>query len=275
MGKGENTTEKLPLGVQFEELVKVTQILRGPDGCPWDRAQNHDTIKIKTIEEAYEVASVIEEGDDGRLVDELGDLLLQVLFHSNIAEERQAFSLTDVIGRLHQKLIRRHPHVFGTEKAVTAEQALSRWEWSKAQERRGKGSLMDGIAWSQPSLLLAHQVQKKASLVGFDWGTAEGALEKLAEEIGELKDSLLRGDDKERLTEEIGDLLFSAVNVARLIGINAEAALRDAVRKFVQRFQAMEREIVRSGRNLTEVDLNEMNAVWDRIKGEGGKEQDR
>ncbi|MCS7223784.1 MAG: nucleoside triphosphate pyrophosphohydrolase [Armatimonadetes bacterium] len=263
----QKSKEDRQLAKQFERLVKVTEILRGPTGCPWDRAQTHQTIKIKTIEEAYEVAQVIEEKNDSRLVDELGDLLLQVLFHSHIAAERGAFSLSDVLEHLRRKLIRRHPHVFGSDKVQTAEQALSRWEKSKAEEKRDQGSVMDGIAWAMPSLLLAYQVQKKASAVGFDWGDSLAALDKVKEELSETEQALATPLEKEQVEGEIGDLLFAVVNVARLAGVNPEAALRQAVRKFVTRFQEMERTITESGRSLSQVSLKEMDQVWDQLKG--------
>ncbi len=268
VARGRNPSVEPSVGTLFERLVEIMAILRGPNGCPWDRAQTHSSIKGNTIEEAYEVASAIEEGSYEKLREELGDLLLQVVFHAQMAKEAQRFDIADVVRSLVQKLMERHPHVFGEKKVETPEQALAQWESIKANERQKMGSLMDGLAWSLPSLLLAHHAQKRAAQVGFDWDDPLPALQKLREEVDELEQVLQhhRGE-KERLEEEVGDLLFAAVNVARLAGVNAEEALRHAVRKFVARFQAIEAAARQQGKSLTQMSLSEMDALWEAVKG--------
>jgi len=268
VARGRNPSVEPSVGTLFERLVEIMAILRGPNGCPWDRAQTHSSIKRNTIEEAYEVASAIEEGSYEKLREELGDLLLQVVFHAQMAKEAQRFDIADVVRSLVQKLMERHPHVFGEKKVETPEQALAQWESIKANERQKMGSLMDGLAWSLPSLLLAHHAQKRAGKVGFDWDDPLPALQKLREEVDELEQVLQhhRGE-KERLEEEVGDLLFAAVNVARLAQVNAEEALRHAVRKFVARFQAIEAAARQQGKSLAQMSLSEMDALWEAVKG--------
>lgn len=266
----ETTHKPQPIGELFEQLVQVMAALRGPNGCPWDKAQTHQSIKRNTIEEAYEVASAIEEENPEKLREELGDLLLQVVFHAQMASEANRFDIADVLKGLVQKLIERHPHVFGERKVETPEQALAQWESIKANEREQTGSLMDGLAWSLPSLMLAHHAQKRAAQVGFDWNDPIPALQKLKEEISEVE-SVLKGEggDRKRLEDEIGDLFFAAVNVARLSGIDAEMALRNAVRKFVSRFKAIEETAKQQGKSLAEMKLEEMDAIWDEVKRKG------
>ncbi|MCX7967858.1 MAG: nucleoside triphosphate pyrophosphohydrolase [Armatimonadetes bacterium] len=266
----ETTHNPQPIGELFEQLVQVMAALRGPNGCPWDKAQTHQSIKRNTIEEAYEVASAIEEDNPEKLREELGDLLLQVVFHAQMASEANRFDIADVLKGLVQKLIERHPHVFGERKVETPEQALAQWESIKANEREQTGSLMDGLAWSLPSLMLAHHAQKRAAQVGFDWNDPIPALQKLKEEISEVE-SVLKGErgDRKRLEDEIGDLFFAAVNVARLSGIDAEMALRNAVRKFVSRFKAIEETAKQQGKSLAEMKLEEMDAIWDEVKRKG------
>lgn len=254
------------LGAWVERLAEVMATLRGPHGCPWDRAQTHQSIKRNTLEEAYEVVSAIEDGDDEKLREELGDLLLQVVFHAQMADERGAFDLTAIVRHLVTKLIERHPHVFGDKRVETPEQALLQWEHIKAQERQRDGSLMDGLAWALPALMLAHHAQKRAAQVGFDWSDPLPALQKLKEEVAEVEALLNAPASPERLADEIGDLLFAAVNVARLAGVHAEDALRAAVRKFVQRFQAMEILARQRGKNLADMSLAEMDALWEQVK---------
>ncbi len=265
--KKRTTQNAQRIGELFEQLVQVMAALRGPNGCPWDKAQTHESIKRNTVEEAYEVASAIEENNPEKLREELGDLLLQVVFHAQMASEANRFDIADVLRGLVQKLIERHPHVFGERKVETPEQALAQWENIKANEREQLGSLMDGLAWSLPSLMLAHHAQKRAAQVGFDWNDPLPALQKLKEEISEVE-SVLSSDrsDKKKIEDEIGDLLFAAVNVARLSGVDAEMALRNAVRKFVARFKAIEEVAKQQGRSLTEMGLEEMDAIWDEVK---------
>ena len=263
----EKASVRESVGNLFEQLVQVMAALRGPKGCPWDKAQTHESIKRNTIEEAYEVASAIEESNYEKLKEELGDLLLQVIFHSQMASEANRFNITDVVRDLVGKLIERHPHVFGERRVETPEQALAQWESIKASEHQKAGSLMDGLAWALPSLMLAHHAQKRAAQVGFDWNDPIPALQKLKEEISEVE-SVLRNEreNKAKLEDEIGDLLFAAVNVARLSGVDAEMALRKATRKFVTRFKAIEETARRQGKNLNEMSLEEMDTIWEIVK---------
>jgi len=246
---------------EFDELVEVMARLRRD--CPWDSKQTHKSIRPYLIEEAYEVAEAIEEGDDRALKEELGDLLLQVVFHARIAEERGAFSIKDVLKGLVDKLVRRHPHVFGEAKARDAGEVLERWEQIKRRE--GRTSVLDGVPKGLPALLRARRVQEKASRVGFDWDRAEGALDKVKEEVGELE-AAVAARDKGRIEEELGDLLFSVVNLSRLSGVDPEWALQNAVEKFVARFRAVEKVLARQGRTPQEATLEEMDRIWEEIK---------
>ena len=226
-------------GLLFARFVELIARLRAPGGCPWDREQTHETVKPMTIEEAYEVAHAIEEGDDEELAGELGDLLLQVVFHANIAEERGAFQLKRVIERVSDKMVRRHPHVFGDDDAATSGEVLRNWEAIKAQERAAKGkddeSMLDSVHKGLPAVMEAFQMTTKVSRVGFDWKEADGALVKLDEEVLELREAIKAKTDAAAIAEEVGDLLFAAVNVARLTGVDPESALKAANRKFRRR----------------------------------------
>ena len=249
---------------EFGRLVEVVARLRRE--CPWDRKQTHESIRPYLIEEAYEVAEAIGSGDDGELKEELGDLLLQVVFHARMAEERGAFSVGDVVKDLVEKLVRRHPHVFGEVEVKDAEEVLERWEEIKKGE--GRESLLDGVPRSLPALLRARRVQEKASKVGFDWERAEGALGKLGEELGELEDAM-RSGDRVRAEEELGDLLFSVVNLSRFLGLDPEWALHKAIDKFVARFKKVEEELAERGRDPREATLEEMDRIWDETKAGG------
>ena len=249
---------------EFGRLVEVVARLRRE--CPWDRKQTHESIRPYLIEEAYEVAEAIGSGDDGELKEELGDLLLQVVFHARMAEERGAFSVGDVVKDLVEKLVRRHPHVFGEVEVEDAEEVLERWEEIKKKE--GRESLLDGVPRSLPALLRARRVQEKASKVGFDWERAEGALGKLGEELGELEDAM-RSGDRVRAEEELGDLLFSVVNLSRFLGLDPEWALHKAIDKFVARFKKVEEELAERGRDPREATLEEMDRIWDKTKAGG------
>jgi len=249
---------------EFGRLVEVVARLRRE--CPWDRKQTHESIRPYLIEEAYEVAEAIGSGDDGELKEELGDLLLQVVFHARMAEERGAFSVGDVVKGLVEKLVRRHPHVFGEVEVEDAEEVLERWEEIKKKE--GRESLLDGVPRSLPALLRARRVQEKASKVGFDWERAEGALGKLGEELGELEDAM-RSGDRVRAEEELGDLLFSVVNLSRFLGLDPEWALHKAIDKFVARFKKVEEELAERGRDPREATLEEMDRIWDETKAGG------
>jgi len=257
-------------GVLFARFVELIALLRAPGGCPWDREQTHETVKPMTIEEAYEVAHAIDERDDDELLGELGDLLLQVVFHANIAEERGAFRLRQVIERVSDKMVRRHPHVFADDDASTARDVLRSWEAIKAREREAKGkedeSMLDSVHLGLPAVMEAFQMTTKVSRVGFDWGSADASLVKLDEEVLELREAIRAKGEKAAIAEEVGDLLFMAVNVARLAGVDPESALKAANRKFRRRFRHVEDGLRKAGRKPADATLEEMDRLWDEAK---------
>ncbi|VXC64507.1 nucleoside triphosphate pyrophosphohydrolase [Sphingomonas sp. 8AM] len=241
----------------IERLIAIMARLRGPDGCEWDRAQTFATIAPYTIEEAYEVADAIERGDPGELKDELGDLLLQVVFHSRIAEEAGAFAFDDVAAAISDKMERRHPHIFGGE----AEGGHHRWEEVKAAERAAKGaaSPLDGVARGLPALLRAEKIQNRAARVGFDWPDTEGPRAKIDEELAEVAAATTPAE----VADEVGDVLFAVVNWARHLGVEPEAALRAATGKFERRFRAME---AAAGAAFEGMALEAKEALWVEVK---------
>jgi tetrapyrrole methylase family protein/MazG family protein len=272
---------------RFDKLVHLMAKLRAPDGCPWDRKQTHESLKPYLLEETYEVLDTIDRQDEAKLREELGDILLQVLFHAQIAAERKTFSIEDVLQLLADKLVRRHPHVFGPKGggALTPDQVYSNWEEIKKSERQQTGrpeSALDGVPRTLPSLLRAFQVQARASRVGFDWPqNREGVhqvMDKVREEIGELTDAYgARQDEGEagetgrqaaqrHLEDEMGDVLFSLVNLARFLKVNPEDALRRATDRFADRFHFVEAEAARTGRTLQSMTLAEMDALWEEAK---------
>ena len=257
-------------GALFARFVELIALLRAPGGCPWDREQTHETVKPMTIEEAYEVAHAIDERDDDELLGELGDLLLQVVFHANIAEERGAFRLRQVIERVSDKMVRRHPHVFADDDASTARDVLRSWEAIKAREREAKGkedeSMLDSVHRGLPAVMEAFQMTTKVSRVGFDWGSADASLVKLDEEVLELREAIRAKGEKTAIAEEVGDLLFMAVNVARLAGVDPESALKAANRKFRRRFRHVEDGLRKAGRKPADATLEEMDRLWDEAK---------
>jgi len=256
---------------RFEDLVKLMARLRGPSGCPWDRQQNPRSLRTYLLEETYEVLDAVDRDDPKTLQAELGDLLLQVLFLAQIASEENRFTIEDVLQELYEKLVRRHPHVFGSKRADSAEQVVKNWEALKAAERAHQnatetGTLLAGIPRTLPALLEAYQLTRRAAQVGFDWPKLEDLLEKLKEEVGELQQALAARDDRERLEDEVGDLLFVGVNIARYLQIDPEVALRRTNRKFMERFQQIEAELIRQGRTWDEVSLEEMDTLWEKSK---------
>lgn len=260
---------------RIDTLLEVMARLRDPDeGCPWDREQTFSSIAPYTIEEAYEVAEAIERGVPSELREELGDLLFQVVFHSRIAEEEGHFAFPDVVETVVEKMVRRHPHVFGDEEVEDAAAQTVAWEAQKARERAAKAgklsqSVLDGVAIALPALTRAEKLQKRAARIGFDWPDAHGALEKVREETEEVVEEL-KHHNTIGLQEEVGDLLFACVNLARLAGVNPETALREANSKFERRFRAVESTLAGEGKSLDEASLEEMDAVWERVKrGEG------
>jgi MazG family protein len=260
-------------GELFARFVELIARLRAPGGCPWDREQTHETVKPMTIEEAYEVAHAIDEGDDEELAGELGDLLLQVVFHASIAEERGAFRIGQVVRRVSEKMVRRHPHVFGDDEASTPGDVLRSWEAIKAREREAKGrddeSMLDSVHRGLPAVMEAFQMTTKVSRVGFDWKRADDALVKLDEEARELREAVEAETDPAAIAEEVGDMLFAAVNVARLAGVDPESALKAANRKFRRRFRHVEEALGRDGRRPADSTLEEMDRLWDEAKAQG------
>jgi len=257
----------------IQKLVDLVARLRGENGCPWDREQTRETLKPMLIEEAYEVLDALDGASPAELKEELGDLLFQVVFHAQIAQEKGEFRLADIIDRLHEKMVRRHPHVFGGADLRTADDVLRNWEDIKAAERgtssasspdSGK-SLLDGIPSRLPALHQAYQMTAKASRVGFDWPDLGAILVKLKEEAAETLEAHA-AKDQSRLVDEAGDLLFVAVNVARFLGVDPETALRHSNRKFERRFRYREAKIKGQGRELKEASLAEMDALWDEAK---------
>lgn len=253
----------------FTELVSIMRRLRDPDGgCPWDLEQTFETIAPYTIEEAYEVADAIMSGDRSALREELGDLLLQVLFHAQIAADEGSFTIWDVITAINAKMIRRHPHVFGDADIGTAEAQTANWEAIKASERadkaKGAASALADVPRALPALMRAEKLAKRAARVGFDWPDADGVLAKIREELGEVEQALASGD-ADHITEEVGDVLFAVANLARKVGVPPETALRAANDKFTRRFQAME---VRAGTGFEALSLEEKEALWQAVKRE-------
>jgi len=264
------------VGDWFEKLVAIQKRLRDPGGCPWDIEQTHQTLRTYLIEEAYEVLDAIDSGEDAKFVEELGDLLLQVTFHSQIASEANRFNISDVVQSIHDKMIRRHPHVFGEGQAKDSEEVLRNWAKIKAEEKAGKEgtpatgeakrvSALDGVPKSIPATLEGLQLTKKAARTGFDWENAKGVFDKISEETVELQHTLEHGTAIEA-EEELGDLLFAVVNLARFLHIDPEIALKRANGKFVRRFHEMERLAASRGRKFEDVPRPEKESLWNSAK---------
>lgn len=256
-------------------LLEIMAALRDPEGgCPWDREQSFATIVPHTLEEAYEVAETIEQGDFAELKSELGDLLFQVVFYAQLAREQGLFEFSDVVRGIEEKLVRRHPHVFADEQVADAAAQTEAWERHKAAERAAKAarearaeSVLDGVSTALPALTRAPKLQKRASRVGFDWPEAVDVLDKIEEEIGELR-AELRAGDMARAREEVGDLLFAVTNLARHVKIEPESALRHTNAKFERRFRAVEAKLAQRGVTPQEATLDEMDALWEAVKAE-------
>lgn len=256
----------------FQRLHEIVAILRSPEGCPWDREQTHQSIRKNLIEETYEVLETIDDDDTDHMREELGDLLLQVMLHSQIEEETGTFTAYDVIQALNEKLIYRHPHVFGELSAEDAEAALGNWEAMKAEEKRSKGiqpeeqSALSGVPRDLPALMKAYKLQKKAAKAGFDWENISGVWAKIEEELAELKASVQQAESADEQSLELGDVLFSVVNAARFIGVDPEEALSLTIRKFVRRFQHVEQRLKAAGKTPATSSLAEMDKYWDEAK---------
>jgi MazG family protein len=289
-----------PVGPAFERLVALMSRLRSPSGCPWDREQTHATLRTYLIEEAYEVLDALESTDDAKFAEELGDLLLQILFHAQIAREEGRFSIADVIREIYEKMIRRHPHVFGEKRAKDAAEVLRNWEIIKAQERQAKlkevketkkakeggaahemavspfasstsstplTSLLDGVPRSLPALLEGYQLTRKAARIGFDWDNVDGIFDKLAEETNELRHLLAAPHkDSPRIQSELGDILFVAINLARFLNVDPEIAAKEACAKFSRRFRKMEHLANQQGTTLADVPRAQMESFWEQSK---------
>jgi len=246
---------------RFETLVAIIARLRAPDGCPWDREQTHATLRQSLLEECYEVLAALDEGDAGQLCDELGDLLMQVVFHAQIAAEAGEFEMEDVLRGINKKLIHRHPHIFGSKKVRDAEEVAHNWAALKRAER-GDASMLASVPREMPALAYSQEVQQRVAQVGFDWKDIDGVIEKLAEEVGELKGA----ESPERQAQEFGDLLFTLANIARRLGIDLEAALRGANQRFYHRFAYMEAVCRQQGLDLGKLSFAEQNALWEEAK---------
>ena len=250
----------------FDELVNLMTKLRGPDGCPWDRKQSLPDLKPFVIEEAYEVVDAIDRDDRRALMEEIGDLLLESVFIAEITREEGSFDVYDSITAIHDKLVRRHPHVFADVEADDAEQVLVNWEKLKNEERKAENkSVLSGVPGALPALLKASRLTEKAARVGFDWRRTDDVFDKLDEEIGELREAV-NGGDPGRLEDEMGDVLFTIANIARKTGVSPEEALQSTNRKFIRRFEAMEAAVRATGRNLDQLSLEEMDALWEKAK---------
>jgi len=277
-------------GPAFANLVAIMARLRAPGGCAWDREQTHATLRTYLIEEAYEVLDALDSADDSKFAEELGDLLLQVLFHSQIAAEQRRFTITEVIREIHDKMVRRHPHVFGPPGAAanTSAEVLRNWELLKKQERQSKKneapssagsssltsstsltsptsnpeSLLDGVATTIPALLQAFQLTRKAARIGFDWDNVEGIFDKLREESSELREVLDKKQSADRIEGELGDILFVAVNLSRFLNVDPEIALHNASAKFSRRFREMEKIAREKGTTLSEIPRPQLESLW-------------
>ncbi len=251
---------------QFSTLVDIIARLRGPDGCPWDKKQNHKSLRDSLLEECYEVLEALDDGDSHRLSVELGDLLMQVVFHAQIAGETGEFELADVIKSITTKLIRRHPHVFGSVNVRSADEVLVNWEELKKDERQEDASMLDGVPRAMPSLAYSQEIQGRVARVGFDWQEDAGVIEKLAEEVGEFKEA----PTKEQREAEFGDLLFTLANVARRWDIDLESALRQANNRFYRRFAHMEKLCRQRGLDFASLTFDEQNKLWEEAKEKTG-----
>lgn len=247
----------------LDELVDIMKVLLAPGGCPWDREQTHESLVRYLIEETYEVIEAIDEGDMHKMREELGDLLLQIVFHASLAEREGYFDFADVARQVSKKMVDRHPHVFGSMNLSTSEDVLNIWEDFKRKE--GKSSLLEGIPKGLPALMRAEKIQEKASRVGFDWPTIQGALDKFREELDELQEA----QTDEHIVEEMGDVLFALVNVARFKKVEPEQALQQANDKVTRRFNYIEQRVKESGRKLSDLSLAEMDQIWDEAKAQG------
>ena len=251
----------------FNDLVDIMKILRSPDGCPWDRVQTHESIRQDFIEETYEAIEAIDTNDTELLREELGDVMLQVVFHSVMEEEKGSFDISDVCDEVCKKLIIRHPHVFSDTIADTPEEVLKNWDKIKmnTKSQKSQSEVLASVSKALPALMYSQKIQKKAAKVGFDFENTEDTLNKVEEELSELK-TAIKNNDEENMSEELGDLLFSVVNVARFINVNSEKALYDATLKFTERFSKVEQLCNERSINMPEAPLSTLDSLWDEVK---------
>jgi tetrapyrrole methylase family protein / MazG family protein len=247
---------------EFGRLVEIIARLRGPDGCPWDKKQTHDSLKEFLLEESYEVLEALDEEDTRKLRQELGDLLLQIILHSQIASENGEFNLADVLKEINNKLIRRHPHIFGQTKVNSAEEVSHNWETIKKEERHSDASILESVPRKMPALAYSQDIQRRVAQIGFDWENIEGVIDKLVEEVNELK----RTENLEQRIDEFGDILFTLVNVARRMGVDPESSLRQANQKFFKRFNYMEKLCRELGKTIGQLSFDQQNELWKEAK---------
>ena len=247
----------------LNDFIRIIDVLRGPGGCPWDIKQTHESLKVNAVEEAWEVVDAIDEGSAAHLREELGDLLMQVIFHASIEKERGGFTLDDVADEAVKKLVHRHPHVFADVKADTPDEVLANWDAIKRADRgqQSVASAMDGIPRGLPGLMRSEKIQNKAAKVGFDWPEVSGAMDKLREEVGELQEGIDAGDI-ENIKEELGDVLFSAVNVARFYKLDSEELIHSACAKFIRRFKYLEEHAAEKGMRLEDMSLGQLEEIY-------------
>ena len=252
---------------ELNDLLDIMKLLRSEKGCPWDREQTHDSLKKYLIEEAYEVLEAIDQKDKDKVCDELGDVLLQIVFHSQIANEENKFDINDVITAVCRKMITRHTHVFGEAKADTAEDVVGNWEAIKKKEKgfEDQTSALKDVPSNLPALMRSFKVQQKAAQVGFDWDNIDEVFAKVKEEVFELED-VYKSKNVERITDELGDVFFSLVNLSRFLKVSPELALTSTINKFIKRFEFVENESIKQGRKLEEMTLSEMDELWNMAK---------
>ena len=256
--------DKKTISKKFIDLLEIVEKLRGPNGCPWDQEQTHETLLPYFLEETYEVMESIDGKNWDTLEEELGDILLHVVMQAQISKENERFNIYDSLNNVNDKLIRRHPHVFGDKNAEASFHAKQNWEAAKHKEK-GRSSRLDGVPSTLPALLQSQRLQEKASYVGFDWENIDDVWNKMHEEINELRKAR-ESENTDHIREEIGDVLFTIINVSRFLGVSGEDALRRTNQKFIHRFQAIEKELKLRGKTIDESSLEEMNKIWDTIK---------
>jgi tetrapyrrole methylase family protein/MazG family protein len=251
----------------FGDLLEIMARLRAENGCPWDREQTHESLRIYMIEETYEVLEALDEGDKGKFCNELGDLLLQIVFHAQIAKENGDFDMDDVLTEVCSKLISRHPHIFGDVKADTAEKVVENWEAIKKKEKKidSQTGVLKDVPSNLPALMRSYKVQQKAAQVGFDWDNIEDVFRKVDEEIQELRD-VYKSKNVERITDELGDAFFALVNLSRFLKVQPELALTGTIKKFIDRFEYIEQQSRKAGKRMEDMSLAEMDGLWNEAK---------